>query len=102
VVWETDSRVFQEKLVETAAAIWRLIAAKSLVVNLLLNITSDCDCMSGRHALLAPDKGVVGGYHPLLVDRESLDRIGENLFDRAHPQVPWRHQFAYAREIGFC
>lgn len=101
IQWGTDQRVFQEKLVETAAAIWRLIEKKTVLINLLFNITANCDCMSGRHSRIAPDRGVVGGYHPVAVDEESIKRIEAGPFDRAHPGVPWRHQFDYAYRLGF-
>jgi len=35
------------------------------------------------------------------VDAESLERVGANLFTKAHPNVPWQRQFEHAQEIGF-
>jgi len=99
--WDTDVAVFQEKLVETAAAVWRLIQGKTLLVNALLNICSECDCLPGEHPLIAPDAGFLGGYHPVILDRESLKIIGSCHLDKAHPGIPWERQFAYAGEIGF-
>ncbi|MBN1546734.1 MAG: DUF362 domain-containing protein, partial [Syntrophaceae bacterium] len=45
ISWDTDFTVFQEKLVETAAAVWRMISGKTLIVNALVNICSECDCL---------------------------------------------------------
>ncbi len=101
VFWDTDMKVFQERLVETAAAVWRLIGGKSLVVNALLKITSECDCMPGTHPSIADDVGFLGGAHPVTVDAESIRLTGEAPFDQAHPNVPWRRQFEYAGKIGF-
>ena len=80
ISWDTDFTVFQEKLVETAAAVWRMISGKTLIVNALVNICSECDCLPGEHPLIAPDAGFIGGYHPVVLDRESVKiKIG-----RAH------------------
>ena len=101
IFWETDDTVFQEKLVETAAAVWKEIGAKTLVVNALLSIVAECDCLPGKFPAIAGDYGFIAGRHPVAVDEASLKRTGETPFDRAHPGLPWRRQFTYAREIGF-
>jgi uncharacterized protein len=101
IIWGTDVTIFQERLVETAAAIWKEIGKKTLVINALLNITSECDCLEGKHPTIAADYGFIGGSHPLPVDEVSLRQIGTEPFDRAHPGLPWPRQFSFAREIGF-
>ncbi len=100
VLWGTDIHVFQEKLVETAAAVWRLIEKKTVLINMLLNITAECDCLTGQHPRISPDLGIIGGYHPVAIDEESVNRVGFSIIDQAHPGIPWRHQFSYARSIG--
>jgi uncharacterized protein len=101
ILWDTDVTVFQEKLVETAAAVWRMIEDKTILINALLNITVDCDCLPGKNPAIAPDIGFLTGIDPIGIDEESLRMIGPEPFDRAHQGVPWRRQFSYAREIGF-
>lgn len=101
IFWETDIKVFQEKLVETAAAVWRVIGHKTVVVNALLSIVTECDCLPGKHPVIAEDAGFIAGRHPVSVDEASIQMVGAEPFDRAHPGVPWKRQFDYAREIGF-
>lgn len=101
IFWDTDIKVFQEKLIETAAAIWRLIGPKTVIVNALIRIVTECDCLPGNHPVIAEDSGFIGGIHPVVVDEASIRRIGAEPFDRAHAHVPWQRQFTYAREIGF-
>ncbi len=101
IFWNSDMTVFQEKLVETAAAVWKKIQGKTIVINALLNIVEECDCLPGDNAVIAPDYGFIGGYHPVEVDAESLKMTGTNIFEKVHPGIPWRRQFTYAREIGF-
>ena len=102
IIWETDNRIFQEKLVETAAAVWKRIQGRSVFVNAMLTVTADCDCLPGKNPVIAPDAGFVGGYHPVAVDEESLRRVGAEPFSKTHPHVNWRRQFSYSREIGFA
>ena len=101
ILWNTDEKVFQEKLIETAAAVWNRIKNKCVVINALLNITVECDCLPGENPTMFHDLGFVGGYHPVTVDAESLKLIGTEPFEKAHPNIPWQRQFEYAREIGF-
>jgi uncharacterized Fe-S center protein len=101
IFWNSDMTVFQEKLVETAAAVWKKIQNKSVVINSLLNITVECDCLPGNNPMISNDLGFVGGYHPVAVDEESLNITGADIFEKVHPGIPWQRQFSYAREIGF-
>ncbi len=101
IFWETDISVFQEKLVETAASVWKIIGPKTIIVNALIQIVSECDCVSGNHPKIAEDFGFIGGHHPVAVDEESMKTVGSDKFENAHPAVPWQRQFSYAREIGF-
>jgi hypothetical protein len=101
IFWDSDMMVFQEKLVETAAAVWKKIQEKTIVINALLNITVECDCLPGKHPVISEDSGFIGGYNPVEVDAESLKMIGPDIFEKVHPGIPWQRQFSYAREIGF-
>lgn len=101
ILWNTDDKVFQEKLIETAAAVWKGIKGRCVVVNALLNITAECDCLPGENPLVFHDLGFVGGYNPVAVDAESLRLIGTEPFEKAHPNIPWQRQFEYAKETGF-
>ncbi len=101
IFWDTDLNAFQERLVETAAAVWKEIGKKSIIINSLIGIVAECDCLPGTHPVIAEDYGFIGGYHPLPVDEASINQAGAGPFDHAHPGLPWRRQFSYAREIGF-
>jgi len=87
--------------VETAAAIWKVIQHKTVVINALIDIVAECDCLPGNHHKIAADKGFISTCHPVLADAESIKLIGAASFDQAHPHIPWQRQFEYAGEIGF-
>jgi uncharacterized Fe-S center protein len=101
IFFSSDVDVFQEKVVETAAAVWNRIKGRSVLINALINITADCDCLPGKQEIIAPDIGFIGGYDPVGIDVESIRRMGEGPIKAAHPYIPWQRQFAYAEEIGW-
>jgi uncharacterized Fe-S center protein len=101
IFWNIDNRVFLERVIETAAAVWNKIKDRTVLINVLLNISVECDCFPGHNPLIAPDIGFVGGYHPVMVDHDSLVKVGKEPFEKAHPGLVWNHQFNYAKEISF-
>jgi len=101
ILFNTDMVVFQEKLVETAAAVWQRIKDRTVLINAIINISAECDCLPGEKEIIAPDIGFLGGRHPVLIDAESIRLVGREPIDKAHPNVPWDRQFEYADEIGF-
>jgi len=101
IIWDTDVRVFQEKIVETAAAVWKSIQGRAVFVTALLNIVKDCDCLPGNHNTIIEDKGFIGAYHPVIADKEAIEIVGADVIDSIHKDIPWRRQFTYAQEIGF-
>ena len=101
ILWGSDDLAFQEKLLETAFAVWRKIQSRSILINGLLKITEECDCWAGKNEVVAGDYGFIGGYHPVTVDEVSIAKVGGDVFTKAHPGIRWQRQFEYAREIGF-
>jgi hypothetical protein len=102
ILWGGDNSVFQEKLVETAAAVWRRIKDRTVLINALIKISAECDCLPGDMDIIAPDMGFLGGFHPVELDAQSVALVGEDAIIKAHPHLPWQRQFAYAKEIGFA
>jgi hypothetical protein len=81
--------------------LWGSNKDRTVLVNALVNITVNCDCLPGEIEIMAPDLGFLGGYHPVGIDAESLRLVGTKPLKDAHPNIPWPRQFDYAREIGF-
>ncbi len=101
ISFNTDQRVFQEKIIETAAAVWERIKRKTVLINALVGITAECDCLPGKAEFIAEDIGFLGGYEPVGLDARSLELVGKEVITAAHPGIPWERQFEYAKEIGF-
>lgn len=101
ILWGSDNEAFQEKLIETAAAVWNRIRTKTVLVNALIRISAECDCLPGKAEYIADDIGFLGGMHPVTIDAESVERVGADIITKAHSYLPWQRQFTYAKEIGF-
>jgi uncharacterized Fe-S center protein len=101
ILWGADHAAFQEKLIETAAAVWRAISKKTVLINALIKITAECDCLPGNMDIIAPDVGFLAGTHPMALDADSVSRVGADIITKAHSYLPWQRQFSYAEEIGF-
>lgn len=101
ILWGGDHAAFQEKLIETAAAVWRIISHKTVLINALIRITAECDCLPGKAEIIAGDIGFLSGGHPVEIDHESVAKVGADIITRAHSHLPWPRQFDYASEIGF-
>ncbi len=101
ISFNTDMRVFQEKIIETAAAVWKRIQGRTILINALIRIASECDCLPGKAEFISKDIGFLGGYDPVGLDARSLSYVGEDIITAAHPGIPWARQFEYAKEIGF-
>ncbi len=101
IFWDTDVTALSGEARGNGGGDLEVIGPKTVVINALLNITAECDCLPGNHPIIAEDYGFIGGSHPVAVDEASIRRIGAEPFDRAHPGLPWSRQFTYAREIGF-
>jgi uncharacterized Fe-S center protein len=101
ILWGSDNEAFQEKLVETASAVWRAIGDRTLLINALIRISAECDCLPGKADIIAPDMGFLAGSHPVEIDGESIRRVGPEVINGAHTNLRWERQFSYASEIGF-
>ncbi len=99
--WGTRPEDFQERVIETAAAVWQRLKGRSLFINALVQVSHECDCMPGPNPSIAPDWGFAAAADPVALDAACVALIGPGVFDGAHPGAPWRRQFDYAEAIGF-
>lgn len=99
IFWDTDHKVFQEKLVETAMAVWKIIGKRALLINAAIKITSECDCMTTESPIIHDDIGFLGGYDPVAIDYVSASLIARSI-DEIYERIPWRWGLKHAEKIG--
>ncbi len=92
----SSSQDLQQRIVEYAFGI--LKQRKAFFLNVLLNITSGCDCLENVQEPMVKDLGLLGSEDIVAIDQASLDLIGKEKFKS--PGVNPDVQINYAQEIG--
>jgi uncharacterized Fe-S center protein len=101
--WDREAVRVQEKMAEYAAAVHGLFGRKAGYINVLLQISKDCDCMSKNGSIVAGDIGILASSDPVALDKASIDLvIRENGEDRikSATEIDWRFQLEHAASIG--
>lgn len=105
----------QEKMMEYALAAVK--GKPALYINIVKNVTPDCDCWSYNDVPIAPDIGIFASSDPVALDRACLDavnqapviensriggkcRAGEDKFIALTPGLDWKPGLKYAEELG--
>lgn len=65
----------QEATVDVAAGVLKASRKKFFGINLILDITPDCDCWNRTELPVVPDLGIIAGTDPVALDRASYDLI---------------------------
>ncbi len=116
-LWNEAPERMGEKMAEVAHAVLQRHRGRCLFVNFLLDVSSDCDCLSWADVPFVPDIGIVASRDPVAVDQASADLVnaaegiadsalkaghaaGEDKFRGMRPHIDWAHQLRYAEEIG--
>ncbi len=91
-----SSKDLQERIAEYAFG--ALKGKKSFFMNVLMNITSRCDCVRGIQKPIIPNIGILASKDIVAIDKASLDLIGKERFESlgVDPTV----QIDYAEKLG--
>lgn len=102
--YSSESEVLQKSMAEHAAGALKHFADKALFVNVLVDMTAECDCMSKKQKKCAPDVGVLVSRDPVAIDQAGLDLTvdeqGADLGKRHYPKLDGSIQIAHARKMG--
>jgi hypothetical protein len=99
-----ESSVLQKSMAEHAAGAVRHFGAKAVYVNVLVDMTRDCDCLNKRQKKQVPDVGILGSTDIVAIDQATLDLTarahGTNLAEKFHPNLNPVVQIAHAEKVG--
>jgi uncharacterized Fe-S center protein len=101
--WGGDSRRLQEKMAEYAFAVWNHFRGQVGFLNVLFQITKDCDCMAGDQPAIVDDIGILASLDPVAVDKASADLVlkhGRKDVFRKGYDVDWSLQLNHGAGIG--
>ncbi len=117
VRWNTDSSLFQKKVVEYAFAVIKKKKGSCIFLNFLIQISPACDCPPFNDAPIVRDLGIMASTDPVAIDQASVDMVnqqaalngscletnrekGDDKFRGVYPKIDWTIQLDYAVEIG--
>ncbi len=106
-MWETSGARFQENMAESAKATVDYFGDKIVYINVLRNMSVDCDCAgTAAEAPKARDIGILASTNIVAVDQASLDQIYALPEDELHDlkeRIESREglrQISYMKELG--
>ena len=78
--------------------------AKSVYVNVLIDVTKDCDCLDKKQKKEIPDIGVLASTDIVAVDQATMDITnqvyGQNIGEKFYPKLNGFIQIEHAEKIG--
>ena len=102
--WGQDSEFVQKQMAEHALGVVIGKEDKCFYINILVNMTKDCDCMAKTQKKIIPDVGILGSFDPVAVDKATLDLTiqegGGNLAEIAFKRLSGSVQLDHAAKIG--
>ncbi len=101
--WGEDSLRLQEKMAEYAFAVWDRFRGHIGFLNVLFQVTKDCDCMAGNQPAIVEDIGILSSLDPVAIDMASVDLVlrhaGKDVFRKSY-DVDWSIQLKLGAAIG--
>ncbi len=102
--WETDSAALQKLTAEHAAGAVRHFRDKAVFVNVLADMTKECDCLNTRQKKAVPDLGVLASTDIVAIDQATLDLTeehhGADLGSFSFPHLDPSVQVIHAEKLG--
>ncbi len=101
VPWHGGSvKRLQEKMSEYTKAVLSLFNERVLFINVLQNITKDCDCLGIEQNPVVEDIGIVGGEDIVSVEKASLDLADKYGFENVQKNIDKNYQIEFAIKLG--
>lgn len=100
--WDNSAELLSKKMIEYAKAV--LKDKRAIFINFVMDVSPDCDCWHVNRPPVSPDIGILASSDPVAIDQACMDLIlkitQQDPFLKAHPNVLWETQLAYAERIG--
>jgi uncharacterized Fe-S center protein len=102
--WGVGSETLQKRMAEHAYGVIKGKKDKCFYINVLVNMTTDCDCMNIDQPKCIPDIGILAGRDPVAIDKATVDLINQannpkrikEMFQGLNPLI----QIQHAAKIG--
>ncbi|HMM23003.1 MAG TPA: DUF362 domain-containing protein [Selenomonadales bacterium] len=102
--WGAESGFMQRSMAEHAYGAVKEKPGKCFYINVLVDMTKDCDCFNSCQPKLIPDIGLLASGDPVAIDKATLDitaRVhGKTLAEISYARHDAMIQIAHAEKIG--
>ncbi|MEA4848977.1 MAG: DUF362 domain-containing protein [Clostridiaceae bacterium] len=115
--WDTEIPVFLERMAEYAYGAVRNKGDNVGYINVLMDITPNCDCVGFSGAYIVPDIGILASRDPVAIDAASYELVNEQMgnhnsnlkcnhekggdkFKGLYDNIDATRQLSYGEEIG--
>lgn len=102
--WNAESGTTQKSMAEHAYGIVKGKKGKCLFINVMVDMTHDCDCFSVKQEKMIPDIGILASVDPVAVDKATLDLTAQNhgktLAELAYAHHDAMIQLRHAVKVG--
>ena len=106
-IWTGDHDLFLESMADAAYSVAKYFGKKSAYINVMKNMSVDCDCCSVAEDPCMADIGILASLDPIAVDRACLDLVyasddpgRDHLLERIESRNG-AHTIDAAAELGF-
>lgn len=106
-IWTGDHNSFLESMADAAEAVVRHFSGNMVFINVMKNMSVDCDCCSVAEDPCMADIGILASLDPIAVDRACLDLVyasddpGRDHFLERIESRNGAHTVDAAAELGF-
>ncbi len=103
---ETDQNKFLEAMADAASSVVKLFDKKIAYINIMCNMSVDCDCCAIAEDPCIPDIGILASLDPVAIDRACIDLVrNSNLEGKEHlleriESLNGEHIIDAAKELG--
>jgi uncharacterized Fe-S center protein len=75
ILWDADHDSFLESMADAASSVVQMFENKIAYVNVMANMSVDCDCNAHPAAPLVKDMGIVASTDPVALDQACLELV---------------------------
>ena len=74
-IWTADHDSFLESMADAASSVVKLFKGNAVYVNVMKNMSVDCDCCAVAEDPCMPDIGILASTDPIAVDQACIDLV---------------------------
>ena len=106
-MWTTEQNAFLESMADAAESVVKLFDGKIVYINVMKNMSVDCDCCAVAEDPCMKDIGILASLDPIAIDQACLDLVyasddpgRDHLVERIE-SLNGVHTVEAAAELGF-